>query len=114
MQSIHGKTNGIQWAIIFRIYRDEKLKNQVLTGQHAPSEFRIKGPLRNNEDFARDFKCASGSKMNPEKKCNVWWFDSKIDNVNFITNQQNITPFICAIESVVNSQTSLLNYYSGL
>ena len=54
------------------IYRDEKLKNQVLTGQHAPSEFRIKGPLRNNEDFARDFKCALGSKMNPEKKCNVW------------------------------------------
>ena len=54
------------------IYRDEKLKNQVLTGAHSPNEFRIKGPLRNNEDFARDFKCALGSKMNPEKKCTVW------------------------------------------
>ena len=87
------------WAI----YRDEKLKNQVLTGKHAPSEFTIKEPLRNNEDFARDLKCAPGSKMNPEKKCNVWRFDSKIDNFIFIT------PFVCAIESVFSDSFNSSN-----
>jgi len=57
------------WCVV---YRDEKLKNQILTGQHAPSEFRILGPLSNNQDFARDFECKKGSNMNPEKKCQVW------------------------------------------
>lgn len=48
------------------------MRSQVLTGYHSPGEFRIVGPLSNNPDFANDFNCPVGSKMNPEKKCFVW------------------------------------------
>jgi len=53
-------------------YRTEKLKNQILTGQHSIEKFRIIGPFSNNKDFAKDFKCPPGSGMNPVKKCVVW------------------------------------------
>jgi len=53
-------------------YKDGTLKSRILTGVHSPGAFRIKGPLSNNPDFARDFKCKVGSKMNPAKKCTVW------------------------------------------
>ena len=53
-------------------YRDLGLKNQILTGAHSPGMFRINGPLSNNEDFANDFNCSLGSKMNPVEKCEVW------------------------------------------
>ena len=53
-------------------YRDLQLKNQILTGVHSPGAFRIVGPLSNSDDFAKDFKCPKGSKMNPIEKCKVW------------------------------------------
>jgi len=53
-------------------YKDGTLKSRILTDNHSPGEFRIKGPLSNNPDFAKDFKCKVGSKMNPAKKCTVW------------------------------------------
>lgn len=53
-------------------FKDGTLKSQILTGVHSPGEFRIKGSLSNNEDFAKDFNCPVGSKMNPKKKCTVW------------------------------------------
>ena len=53
-------------------YRDETLKSQILTGSHSPGRFRVIGSLSNNRDFAKDFNCPIGSKMNPEKKCTVW------------------------------------------
>lgn len=53
-------------------YRPESLKVRILTGYHAPGMFRVIGPLSNSEDFARDFKCPKGSKMNPISKCQVW------------------------------------------
>ena len=53
-------------------YRDAALRDQITTGYHSPAEFRINGPLLNNKDFAKDFNCPLGSKMNPEKKCKVW------------------------------------------
>ena len=51
---------------------DEALKTQILTDNHSPQAFRTIGPLSNNDDFAKDFNCPKGSKMNPEKKCTVW------------------------------------------
>lgn len=40
--------------------------------EHSPPQFRILGMLANNADFARDFQCPAGSKMNPEDKCKLY------------------------------------------
>lgn len=53
-------------------YRPESLKLRITTGFHSPGRFRVIGPFSNQEEFARDFKCPLGSKMNPTKKCKVW------------------------------------------
>jgi len=53
-------------------YRDEKLKQQILTGVHPPSHFRVLGSVSNIEDFANDYNCPAGSKMNPKTRCSVW------------------------------------------
>lgn len=53
-------------------YTDEELKEYVLEDTHPPGEFRLIGSITNNEDFAKDFNCPVGSKMNPIKKCDVW------------------------------------------
>ena len=48
------------------------IRDRIITGDHSPGEFRVIGPLSNREEFAKDFKCPLGSKMNPVKKCQVW------------------------------------------
>ncbi|XP_066143642.1 neprilysin-2 isoform X1 [Euwallacea fornicatus] len=53
-------------------YRPETLKLRILTGYHSPAQFRILGPMSNSDEFAKDFNCPVGSKMNPQKKCRVW------------------------------------------
>ncbi|KAF5280979.1 hypothetical protein FQR65_LT14903 [Abscondita terminalis] len=51
----------------------KEIIEQVLMGdEHSPSRFRVIGPLSNFEEFATDFKCAPGTKMNPKHKCKVW------------------------------------------
>merc|ERR1719278_2463208 len=54
--------------------RPEALKLSVLTGTHSPDQFRVQGAFSNMEAFSEDFKCPTGSKMNPEinLKCKVW------------------------------------------
>ncbi|XP_017773210.1 PREDICTED: membrane metallo-endopeptidase-like 1 [Nicrophorus vespilloides] len=52
--------------------RPESLKFSLLTDVHAPSKFRVNGPLRNIPMFAADFKCPHGSRMNPIDKCTPW------------------------------------------
>lgn len=44
----------------------------ITADEHAPSEFRVKGVVSNMQEFAQDFNCPIGSKMNPMKKCNIW------------------------------------------
>ena len=39
---------------------------------HAPNRFRIIGSFSNTNEFATDFSCKSGSRMNPQMKCNLW------------------------------------------
>ncbi|GLV37814.1 Neprilysin 2 [Carabus blaptoides fortunei] len=53
-------------------YRPESLKLRVTTGYHSPGQFRVLGPMSNLEEFAKDFSCPVGSKMNPKHKCKVW------------------------------------------
>ena len=53
-------------------YRSKTLEQRVRTGLHSPGRFRILGPFSNSEEFAKDFNCAVGTKMNPETKCEVW------------------------------------------
>ncbi|EQC40744.1 hypothetical protein SDRG_01816 [Saprolegnia diclina VS20] len=45
-----------------------RLENDV----HAPSEWRVRGPLRNYDAFASAFQCPVGSRMNPATKCVMW------------------------------------------
>lgn len=53
-------------------YRNATLMNRITTGVHSPGEFRVIGPFSNMPEFARDFNCPLGSKMNPANKCTVW------------------------------------------
>ncbi|KAH8417812.1 hypothetical protein KR222_006234 [Zaprionus bogoriensis] len=45
----------------------------ALEDSHCPGQFRLKGVLANSEEFARTFKCALGTAMNPQQpKCRIW------------------------------------------
>lgn len=52
--------------------RPEAMRNKLKTAVHSPGRFRVIGTLSNSEDFAKEYKCALGSPMNPEHKCSVW------------------------------------------
>lgn len=52
--------------------RLESLVVQINTDAHAPERFRVVGSFSNTEEFAKDFNCPLGSKMNPVVKCGVW------------------------------------------
>ena len=51
---------------------DNSLIRRIIGDTHTPSDYRIIGRLQNNLWFARDFGCKTGTRMNPQKKCNVW------------------------------------------
>lgn len=53
-------------------YRPETLQYIVLTSPHSPPRFRVNGPFSNRPEFAEDWKCPAGSKLNPVKKCSIW------------------------------------------
>ena len=46
----------------------EALSQQVMTDVHSPAQFRINGPLANNEDFFKAFNIKEGSPMRQAKK----------------------------------------------
>ena len=39
---------------------------------HAPAPWRVNTVLSNQKEFAEDFKCPVGAKLNPAKRCIVW------------------------------------------
>ena len=63
------------WAQVWRsLYRDEALRNQILTNPHSPGEYRANGPLVNNEAFYRAWGVKEGDKMyRPESQRVVIW-----------------------------------------
>ena len=52
--------------------RPEALRNQTLTNEHSPDQFRANGPIVNQPAFASAFACKQGSAMAPVKSCRVW------------------------------------------
>ncbi|XP_043270899.1 neprilysin-2-like [Venturia canescens] len=53
-------------------YTQESLLVGLRGDPHSPAELRILGSFSNNVEFANDFKCPEGSRMNPTKKCPIW------------------------------------------
>jgi predicted metalloendopeptidase len=55
-------------------YRDEALRQQLLTDPHSPGEFRTNGILRNIPEFYAAFNVQPGDKMYvaPEQRVKIW------------------------------------------
>lgn len=57
------------WCAVLNKEAEEKA---VITDEHAPSKYRVIGPLSQFAPFAHAFQCASGSRMAPERRCSLW------------------------------------------
>lgn len=51
---------------------DAFIRVQVATDPHSPAMYRVLGPAMNLPAFAKTFKCAPGTPMNPKDRCEVW------------------------------------------
>ena len=52
------------WAQIWRSkYRDEALRQQLLSDSHSPGEYRVNGVLRNMPEFYAAFGVEAGDRM---------------------------------------------------
>jgi neprilysin len=51
---------------------DETTNLQIEKDPHSPPMFRVIGTVSNLNEFAEEFGCKRGSKMNPIDKCEVW------------------------------------------
>lgn len=54
------------------LYRTAALRVQMKTDPHSPGQFRVLGPLSQNPDFAKAFKCRVGTRYNPASRCSLW------------------------------------------
>ncbi|KAG9295707.1 hypothetical protein G9A89_001724 [Geosiphon pyriformis] len=52
--------------------RPEDAVRMSRVDSHSPDKWRVIGPLRNSPEFAKAFKCESGTPMNPVEKCQLW------------------------------------------
>lgn len=53
-------------------YSDTNLMLHAMDDVHAPSKFRVRGPLSNSFKFAETWGCSPESSMNPPNKCHIW------------------------------------------
>ncbi len=63
------------WSQIWRRkYRDEELRNRLMTDPHSPSHYRVIGILANMPEFYQAFDVKSGDKMyiKPEDRVKIW------------------------------------------
>jgi putative endopeptidase len=63
------------WAQVWRVlYRDQSLRNQVMTGPHSPGEFRVNGVVRNVDAWYEAFDVKPGDRLYlpPEQRVHIW------------------------------------------
>ena len=63
------------WSQIWRRkYRDEELRNRLMTDPHSPSHYRVIGVLPNMPEFYEAFDVKEGDKMylKPEDRVKIW------------------------------------------
>lgn len=63
------------WAQIWRRqYREEELRNRLMTDSHSPSHYRVIGVLPNMPEFYKAFEVKPGDAMYiaPEKRVKIW------------------------------------------
>ncbi|GAA5903499.1 CCR4-NOT core ubiquitin-protein ligase subunit MOT2 [Sporobolomyces salmoneus] len=56
------------WA---RAMTPAEAQRRIRIDPHSPTQFRVRGPLSNNEEFAKAFNCPVGSPMNNKHKCSA-------------------------------------------
>ncbi|CAN1541102.1 PepO Predicted metalloendopeptidase [Caulobacteraceae bacterium] len=63
------------WAQVWRSkFRDEALRQQVVTGPHSPPYFRVNGTIRNIDGWYEAFGVKQGDKLYvaPEERVRIW------------------------------------------
>jgi putative endopeptidase len=63
------------WAQVWRtVYRDEALRNQVLTDPHSPAMYRVNGVVRNVEPWYAAFHVEKGNALylSPDERVQIW------------------------------------------
>lgn len=63
------------WGQIWRIqFREEALRRQLMTGPHAPGEYRVLGAVSNMPEFYEAFDVNPGDAMYraPEERVRIW------------------------------------------
>ncbi|MCB1052515.1 MAG: peptidase M13, partial [Acidobacteria bacterium] len=63
------------WAQVWRIkYREDALRQRIMTDPHSPGEFRVLGVMPNIDGFYSAFDVKEGDKMYiaPEKRVRIW------------------------------------------
>ncbi|CAM1154813.1 Uncharacterised protein g11418, partial [Pycnogonum litorale] len=53
-------------------YTTEGAKSFMKKAPHTIAKCRINSVVSNSEEFAKDFSCPPGAKMNPSNRCTFW------------------------------------------
>jgi len=62
------------WAQVWASkYRDDALRQQVVSDPHSPAQFRVIGPMRNVDDWYKAFGITDGAYyLTPEERVKIW------------------------------------------
>jgi len=63
------------WAQVWRtLFREQRLRNQIMTGPHSPAEFRVNGVVRNMDAWYEAFGVQPGDRLYlpPEQRVRIW------------------------------------------